>query len=138
MEILVLQGLPASGKSTFAKTLTQTNKNWIRVNRDDIRTMFNFEWNNYYEELVRQIELDMVKTIIGRGFSVVIDDTNLSTVTCDKWKETAKQLNCPITFRFFHIDLKEALQRDSKRQNPVGETIIMSLYTKYLKLNTNI
>lgn len=33
-KLLMLKGLPASGKSTYAKELS--DKGWIRVNKDDI------------------------------------------------------------------------------------------------------
>lgn len=36
-KLLVLKGLPASGKSTYAKELV--NKGWKRVNKDDLRAM---------------------------------------------------------------------------------------------------
>jgi len=38
-EVIILKGLPASGKTTFARDLTEGNTDYIRVNRDDIRSM---------------------------------------------------------------------------------------------------
>ena len=40
-KIIILKGIPASGKSTFAKEYIQTNPNFRRVNRDELRTMHN-------------------------------------------------------------------------------------------------
>ena len=39
MKLLLLKGLPASGKTTFAKELVRSDGNWIRVNKDDLRNM---------------------------------------------------------------------------------------------------
>ena len=38
-ELLILVGIPGSGKSTFAKELVKTNNKYVRVNRDDMRQM---------------------------------------------------------------------------------------------------
>lgn len=37
IKILVLQGPPASGKSTFAKEFVKDKPDWIIVSRDEIR-----------------------------------------------------------------------------------------------------
>jgi predicted kinase len=39
LEVLVLIGIPGSGKSTWAKDFVSNNSDWIRVNRDDFRDM---------------------------------------------------------------------------------------------------
>ena len=36
-KILVLQGAPASGKSTYARELTSQDKSYVIVSRDEIR-----------------------------------------------------------------------------------------------------
>lgn len=36
-KILVLQGPPASGKSTYARELAEDDWNWVIVNRDSLR-----------------------------------------------------------------------------------------------------
>ena len=39
-KILILRGLPASGKSTFARKLLNENPNaWKRLNKDELRAM---------------------------------------------------------------------------------------------------
>jgi len=44
LTVLLLKGLPASGKSTYAKSLSSTC-NYIRVNKDDLRAMmFGGNW----------------------------------------------------------------------------------------------
>jgi adenylate kinase family enzyme len=35
MNILILIGIPASGKSTFAKEFIETNLDYVRINRDN-------------------------------------------------------------------------------------------------------
>lgn len=39
LKVMFLQGLPGSGKSSFAKNYCIKNKDWVRINRDDLRHM---------------------------------------------------------------------------------------------------
>ena len=43
-QILVLQGVPASGKSTFARKLATEHTNWVIVNRDSMRKARGTYW----------------------------------------------------------------------------------------------
>ena len=40
-EIILLKGLPASGKSTWSKDFIKENPDYIRINKDDLREFFN-------------------------------------------------------------------------------------------------
>ena len=42
--LLVLQGVPAAGKTTWAKEFMGSHMNWVRVNRDEIRMNMNDTW----------------------------------------------------------------------------------------------
>ena len=49
-KLLILKGLPASGKSTYAKELV--SKGWKRVNKDDLRSMIDGgKWSKKNEEM---------------------------------------------------------------------------------------
>jgi len=133
-KILVLQGLLASGKSTFAKILVEGDSKWVRVNRDDLRTMFHMQWSQETEFLVKEVQEEIVRRAIRAGYSVIIDDTNLAPSTCERWKQVASFLGCPVEFKPITTPLEECIRRDSLRPNPVGEKIIRNLYDKYLKI----
>jgi tRNA uridine 5-carbamoylmethylation protein Kti12 len=52
--IIICRGVPASGKTSFAKNFIEKNQNYIRVNRDDIRKMIHCtKWNTEREALVK-------------------------------------------------------------------------------------
>ncbi len=86
-KVVVLQGVPASGKSTYAKSL-DPNK-WIRINRDDIRRMMGGYMVSKRENIITEIESDMVKNALRDKWNVCIDDTNLNPKTINLWKEIA-------------------------------------------------
>ena len=78
-KVTILQGLPASGKSTYAKKLVNANpENTIIVNRDSIREGLGKYWVPSRECLVTQIEQFMIKEALLKRYNVIIDATNLN------------------------------------------------------------
>ena len=130
-KILVLQGAPSTGKSTFAKKFVEENKKWIRVNRDDIRRMFGKYWLPKREMVVEASEYSIAEEALGWGWNVLVDDTNLNPSYIDAWKDIADMTQSEIEFKSFWCPLNEAIKRDSERENPVGEETIRNFYVKY-------
>jgi len=74
--LLLLKGLPASGKSTYAKELEK--QGWARANKDDIRKMFFSNYTHKDEaEVVRMEDARVVAALLD-GKNVVVDDTNFA------------------------------------------------------------
>lgn len=131
MKVLFLKGLPASGKSTYAKELVDTQKNWKRVNKDDIRAMLdNSKWSKANEKMVIQVRDSIILTAITSGYNIVIDDTNLSPTHIPHIKEIIEHtgLNVEYEEKFFDTPLAECIRRDMLRPNPVGKKVIRRMY----------
>ena len=129
VKILVLQGTPASGKSTYAKSLNP--KVWKRVNRDDLRNMIGGTHSKEREKFVTSMEVRFVEECILEGRNVVIDDTNLNPKTIRMWKDIAEEYDCDIEFKEIHIPMAEAIERDQNRDASVGKKVIMQFYKTY-------
>jgi predicted kinase len=135
--LLYLQGLPASGKSTYALNKVKNEFNTIIVNRDSIRTMLrgeykNFEFGSKMESLVTDIENATIYEALRKGYNVISDNTNFR-LTAGYLKEM--ELAFPhihISTKFFDIDLKTAIQRDQQREKSVGKMVIERFYKKYI------
>ena len=41
-KVLILKGLPGSGKTVYAKEVMNREKDWIRISRDNLRDMLYF------------------------------------------------------------------------------------------------
>jgi predicted kinase len=132
-KIIVLQGVPASGKSTFAKEFVKGKKGWIRVSRDDIRWMRGDYWIPEQEDYISDVEVFMVQKALEKGLNVIIDATNLNQKTIRKWNRISEIYRSEIEFKFFEIGLEEAIERDLKREFPVGEETIRDFYGKYIQ-----
>lgn len=133
-KLLILQGIPASGKSTFARQWVEENPvTRVIVNRDSIRRGLGVYWVPSRESLVSSIEEHSVWEALEMGYNVCLDATNLNPNFLKKWEELADLLMIPIEFKKFDISLEEALKRDKEREFPVGDKVIIDFYNKYEK-----
>ena len=130
-KLLVLKGLPASGKSTYAKELVA--KGWKRVNKDDLRAMIDdSKWSRDNEVTIVNAEIDLASLFFISGYNVVVDDTNFAHT--DKWEEFYKKNNLEFEIKFFDVPYNECIERDLKRgDKSVGAKVIMQMYNQYLK-----
>lgn len=134
MKILLLRGLPASGKSTYAKELVSKNHNWIRVNKDDLRSMMNGGvFSRKLEEQIVITERELTENALKIGKNVVVDDTNFNLAHERYFSQLARYYKAEFEVKFFDTPLEECIKRDIKRPNGVGEAVIRKMYNQYLK-----
>lgn len=133
-QLLVLKGLPGSGKSTFArKWVLEDPEHRIRVNRDDIRRMLGPYWIPSRENLVTLIEKQSIFSALEQKYSVIVDATNFRPPVI---KELADIYNCEWVVKdFTDVPIETCIERDKNRpvEEQVGEEVIRNMYNKYLK-----
>ena len=128
----MLKGLPASGKSTYAKELA--DKGWVRVSKDDLRAMLNnSKWSKRNERRVIQLRDKIVFDALASNENVVVDDTNFAPIHEQELSRIARELGADFEVRFFDTPLEVCIKRDAKRANGVGKDVIMQMYNQYLK-----
>lgn len=134
-KILLLKGLPASGKSTYAKTLCETDWTWRRINKDDIRVKYDEPWSGKLEDKVLKEERELGIQHLKEGFNLVVDDSNFHPKHETFWKDVAQ--NGPFLFeiKFFDVDVNECIVRDSKREKPVGEKAIRFMHKQHMNVH---
>ena len=134
MRILLLRGLPASGKSTYAKELVIKDRNWIRVNKDDLRAMMNGgAFSGKLEKHIVRTERELAENALKLGKNVVVDDTNFNQDHEIFFRSLAHQYKAEVEVKFFDTPLAMCIERDNKRSNGVGEAVIRRMYDQYLK-----
>lgn len=125
----VLRGIQASGKSTYARQRVADGEGRVfRLNRDDLRDMAH---NGQYIHEITEPQIQMAETVAcrallasGQADVVIIDDTNLSFDHLRLWDDIAFETGAVIEIVDFHVDIDEAIRRDSLRLTPVGEHVI--------------
>jgi predicted kinase len=135
-KILILRGLPASGKSTFARNLIYENKgSWKRLNKDELRAMLdNSIHTSANEKFVERVRDFMLVEALKEGKNVVIDDTNLSERTVERIQQVIQRFEkdtgdvVKIEFKTMGTSLEECLARDEIRDKKVGRDVILRMY----------
>lgn len=128
-DCLFLKGLPASGKTTFAREwVQQDTQNRIRINMDDLRHMAGDYKDMIRESFIFKGNDVLVRKALELGKSVVVDNTNFR-VDIDWWKEEFPYVN----FQVLEMEttIEECIERDSKRENPVSKEVIISMAERY-------
>lgn len=113
-EVILTRGLPASGKSTWAKAWVAADpSSRVRVNRDDIRfQLYGSYWGEGVDEnVVSKVEEAMVKAAVDAGKSVVIDATHLAARYITRWR----RLYPHVIVQSFQVPLAELNERNLLR-----------------------
>lgn len=137
--IYLLRGLPASGKSTWAKKQVAENNNIKRVNKDDLREMLdNSKWTKANEKFVLDVRDFIITQALEQGFSVIVDDTNLHHKHEIRMRELAREYgkthknHVQVSVINFDTTLQECIARDQRRDKFVGAEVITSMYDRYI------
>lgn len=133
-KLIICRGLPASGKSTWAKQwVLEDPEHRVRINQDDIRLMLGKYWVPSREKLVQEIQFDVIVEALSREFDVVIDNTNLNKKVLDQFNRLIKTFeDYEIEYKdFFDTPLSVCIERDKNRDLQVTEKVIRSFYNNY-------
>ena len=115
-EVIFLAGLPASGKSTYAKTLEKDG--YLVFSSDDYREKAGIKNNNIiFRNLVRQI-VSAVRT----GRSCVLDATNLRASNRIEMILEIEETGAVITCDVFTTPADVCKKRNRKREQKHGVT----------------
>lgn len=139
MKVLILKGLPASGKTTYAKQLVA--KGWKRINKDDLRAMIDdSKWSRNNEKFVLQLRDVILLAALRKGYSVVIDDTNLHLKHREQIKNLVHKFNqesvdatATVSSKTFDTEPEVCIERDLKRANSVGAKVIWGMYDQFIR-----
>ncbi len=131
-KLIILRGLPASGKSTKAEELIRASGNMVRVNRDLLREMLHFnKWTGANESITKAMAQMIARECLRDNINVIIDDTNLHYGTFKSWENLAKELRQNVEVIDISTDYKECIRRDlireCKGERSVGENVIFGM-----------
>ncbi|WP_432986357.1 AAA family ATPase [Dactylosporangium sp. CA-233914] len=135
--LTITRGLPASGKTTWAKQ----QRHLVRVNRDDLRHMLHGgpvedpQRRGRAEREVTAAHHAAVEGLLRAGSDVVCDDTNLRGRVVREFAELAARCGAHFTVRdFTDVPVEECVRRDALRTGTghVGEDVIRSMHQRYL------
>jgi predicted kinase len=136
-DIVLVCGLPGSGKSHFAGTYFKTTGH-MRVNRKEIRRMlfemmhFGQKWTEKDfaasdEFLVKHVERKIVEHLVQAKQKVLVDNTSISRDSRKAYITLAHQAGRSIGAIFIDTPVIKCMERNRSREDSIPERIISNL-----------
>lgn len=131
--VIIMKGLPASGKSTFAKNLIQKEPGkYKRINKDDLREMLDSaQFSDKNEKFILNLRDHLIVEALESGYSVIVDDTNLAPKHEARIRDLVGD-KATVTVHSFDISPEECIKRDAQRARSVGPSVIWQMYYQFL------
>lgn len=129
-KIILTRGLPASGKSFWAKQYVNQDTNTIIVTKDDLRLMF--ANTNSREKKVLKLRNEITRNALANNKTVIWADTNFNPIH----KATAETIadefkGSEVSVIDFPVDVEICIERDKSRgDKSVGSKVIWDMYWK--------
>jgi len=139
-KLILVQGISGSGKTTWAKQWVEEDPiNRIRLNYDDLRYMLGKYWVPEREPLVKKMFDTALDEAMFAGYNIIIDNmSNLNPKHVQEYQALIYNHNLKykdnqyeIEFKLFDTPVEICIERDSKREIPIGETVIRQQWKKY-------
>lgn len=135
-KLIICQGVPASGKTTWAKEFISKKQqagdfSWIRVNRDDLRNSTGVNYHFKNEGYITQLEQFAIGQALESGKNVISDNTNLNPKFLQKTLDWLAGTGYEVEMKKFEVSFEEACKRDAARENPVGKSTIKKFFSNY-------
>jgi predicted kinase len=100
--------------------------------------MFGKYWVPSREHMLSPMKVAFLAEAMSKKYEIIIDDMNLNPKTIKWYEDYVKYHNATngdnkyeIEYRKMNTPLEVCLERDSKRENPVGAGVIVSTYNRY-------
>lgn len=135
-KLLMLQGLPGSGKSHWALEYASSHDEVVLVNKDDIRLELaatGWQWSQENEKDVLAIRDSRIADALGCGKTVISSDTNFGRKHKVRLNELAVKAGAQFEIKRFNTPVDVCIERDATRQGSarVGEEVIRKMATQY-------
>ena len=132
-KLIICRGIPASGKTFWAKQwVLEDPEHRVRINQDDIRLMLGKYWVPSREPLVSHIQQEAICRAMSLGLDIVSDNTNLNPKVLKSLSDVANSNEYELEYKdFFDTPLSVCIERDRTRDIQVSEKIIRNFYNNY-------
>lgn len=155
LQVVVTRGLQASGKSTWSKALAEHNWDddlrfcrWVRICKDDIRSMMGEYWVQSREEYINDCVKSMIYGALMEGYCVVFDGLGLKEETIqmvqevcmdaarDRWFLKSIRTKVEMFYKDFPCCVTTCIHRDelgakAGNRRRIGESVIRETAKTY-------
>lgn len=127
-------GIPASGKTTWAREYARNNPYTVIVSRDDIRHAHGWK-SGFDENRVTQIHRAQIEAALLEGLDVIVADTNINPTFRRRLVKFCHEHGADVVLvPFTDVSVDEAIRRDSLRtEHKVGADVIFKFYNDLMQ-----
>lgn len=133
--IILLCGIPAAGKSTYAAKLAGGNENIAIECADTWRGKLSSTGDesdqSHNARIFLRILPDAVRKLLRKGKTVIIDVTAVAKKDRKSWVQLAKSNQVEIECHYFAPNVDSALERNKNRDRKVPEEVIKKFANKF-------
>ncbi len=137
--LLVICGLPSSGKTTIAKKVaeileTKHNISTIIISSEDFKKMASFSYQGFKPERETSVKAVFVNTVelaLEKGFLVINDDSNYFKSMRRTLRGIARKANADYNIVLVDTSLEVAIKWNKERSVPIASSIIEEINQKF-------
>lgn len=150
LQVIILKGLPGSGKSTYCKEIVAKEPSkWKHINKDSLREMIDYsKWSRENEQFVDTIQYYILRRALLGGYNVLFDNCNMRSDIFKQITKIAQEVmlieaetidSINVIEQILDTSLNDCIERDSKRTGIacVGKDVIVNMYNRYVAGNKN-
>lgn len=130
-KFIMMVGLPASGKSTYAQYISKT-ENAVIHSSDSLREELfeDVNENSRNDELFKELH-SRIKKDLSEGLNVIYDATNISYKRRKAFLDELKKIDCEKICYLMATPYEKCLEQNQKRDRIVPEHIIKRMYLNF-------
>jgi tRNA uridine 5-carbamoylmethylation protein Kti12 len=138
--LIILSGLPSSGKSTLANKTAKIleldfSMKTIMIESDAIRNMIpsyrEQRFNPDHEPVVRSAMFELIKHFLEKDYIVINDDMNYYKSMRHDLRKIALEMNVPFAILYVSTPRDVALSWNEKRGLPIPQEVIEDAFNKF-------
>lgn len=145
-KVIIPRGIPGSGKTTWVKEQLGLHPagTAVRISNDDLSFMlYGQPWGTFFfsdatRETLHNLRIAMLETFLKQDAitHIYVDNTNLAIPTVKSLQEVALRYDAEfiVDDQFLAVDIEECIERDSKREAPVGADVIRKMAKQLTKI----
>jgi tRNA uridine 5-carbamoylmethylation protein Kti12 len=134
-KLIILQGIPASGKSTIAKEWqAEEPTKRVIICKDSFRLGRGQYWVPEQEDYIKKLEEAAILLAGFHKLDIIIDGTNLNMKLINRIMSILYNRDVKVELWLVHADKDTCIERDlnKDRTHSVGKDVIEMFYQKYL------
>lgn len=130
-KLIILRGLPGSGKTTHSIKYVQMG--YKRISLDDLRNMIdNGQYSKANEKYIQDLAQTAIALALQSGLNVIYDATNLNSYHIKWAKVLCRDTRTELEIINIDTPLDICILRDLERNvGRVGRDVIMRMYNRY-------